>query len=68
MNMNRLFAVISVGALALLGATVMTINDNKIQQEDNAFAKDCNDRGGVAKFEYRVRQCIGAKRPEATNG
>jgi hypothetical protein len=45
----------------------MLTNADRLEREDNAFAKDCNDRGGVAKFEYSVRQCIGAKPKEQPN-
>jgi hypothetical protein len=50
-----------------LGVAVMIDNSNKLRDEDNAFAKDCNDHGGVAKFEYSVRQCICAKTKEKPN-
>ena len=61
MSTNGLLAVLVISELCVAGVVVMTDNMDKLQREDNAFAKDCNDRGGVAKFEYSVRQCIGAQ-------
>lgn len=68
MSTNKLFAVLIVCGLMFVGAAMMTSNMRQIEQEDNAFAKDCNDRGGVAKFGYSVRQCIGAKQLEPPHG
>ena len=64
MSANALLAVLVISGLCVAGVIVMTDNMDKLRYEDNAFAKDCNDRGGVAKFEYSVRQCIGAQMAE----
>jgi hypothetical protein len=46
---------------ALIGTPLMIMHGDKIERENNAFAKDCNDRGGVAYFGIDSRQCIGAQ-------
>lgn len=51
--------VITIG-----GAAIMLRNIDVIEKDNNAFAKECNDRGGVAFFEGS-RQCIGARPPRA---
>jgi len=55
------FALILL-AVTIGGAAIMLRNIDAIEKEDNAFAKDCNDRGGIAFFEGS-RQCFGAKPP-----
>ena len=54
-------AALALILAAAVGAIVMNGNMSCISDEDNAFAKECNNRGGVAKFEYSVRKCIGAQ-------
>ena len=49
-------------AVMIGGAAIMLRNIDVIEKDNNAFAKECNDRGGVAFFEGS-RQCIGAKPP-----
>jgi hypothetical protein len=56
-------AVFAIVAIALISVTtVMNLNWSKANAENNAFAKDCNDRGGIARFDIDARQCIGAHR------
>ena len=48
----------------LIGAPMLITRWDRIERENNAFAKDCNDRGGVATFEPSARQCTGARSKE----
>lgn len=54
-----LAAIIIMSALS----SMMQNNWKEIEAENNAFAEDCNNRGGEAKFEVNARQCLGAKIP-----
>jgi hypothetical protein len=63
MSTNKLFAILAAGGFLLMGSALMITNENKLQEENNAFAKDCNDRGGVAYFFVDSRQCLNAKLP-----
>lgn len=57
---------ITLICLLAAGTLIMSHNWSAIERENNAFAKDCNDRGGVARFEFDARQCIGAKKGGAS--
>ena len=61
--MKNNFGYIIAAALVVgyLGACALSSNWERIDKDNNAFAKDCNDRGGVAFFETDARQCIGAR-------
>ncbi|WP_371767530.1 hypothetical protein [Massilia sp.] len=58
-ELTLIFLAVTIG-----GAAVMLRNIDAIDKENNAFAKDCNDRGGLALFEG-PRQCVGAKPPRS---
>ena len=64
MRTNVVLVALILGALSVAGVVTMTHNMDVIQHDNNAFAKDCNDRGGVAYFWAEARQCIGAKAPQ----
>lgn len=59
---KEVWLLIIVG-LMIVGGMYMSSNWDRIEKENNAFAEDCNNRGGEAKFEVNARQCIGAKIP-----
>jgi hypothetical protein len=47
--------------IAIICGTAVTLQHwEAIDKENNAFAKDCNDRGGKVVFGMHARQCIGA--------
>lgn len=53
------------GALALILAYVlMSRHWAGIDEENNAFARDCATAGGQVRMEYGMRQCVGARRKE----
>ena len=60
---SKEIVLLIVVGLMIVGVSYMTSNWNRIEKENNAFAKECNDRGGEAKFDFNARQCIGAKIP-----
>lgn len=51
-------AIVVIGMIACVA--MLSENWNRIEAEKNAFAKDCNYRGGRAEFTIHGRQCIGA--------
>lgn len=58
---KEVWFLIIVGLMIVLGSYMLS-NWKKIEAENNAFAKDCNDnRGGQAVFEDGVRQCVNQK-------
>ena len=58
---KEVWLLIIVG-LMIVGGMYMSSNWERIEKENNAFAKDCNDnRGGEAVFKDGVRQCINQK-------
>ena len=60
--MKEVAACAIIFAVALIVGTVSVQGIwSSIDRDNNAFAKDCNDRGGVAHFGFDARQCIGAK-------
>lgn len=67
MELNKRAAtLLALIAIAMSLASYMDANWKKVEAENNAFAKDCNGRGGKAEFDNNVRQCIGAKNPVET--
>lgn len=68
MSNDRIIAVLAICGITVAGTGLMTENMNKLRKEDNAFAKDCNDRGGYAEFRSSARQCIGARPKETEKG
>jgi hypothetical protein len=62
--MSRIFLAAAV--ILALGTGAMMANWDRLERDNNAFAKDCNERGGEARFDINARQCIGAK--DQTNG
>lgn len=61
--MKNNFGYIIAAALVMgyLGVCALSSNWERMDKDNNAFAKDCNDRGGVAFFDMDARQCIGAR-------
>lgn len=66
--MTRVVVLIVVASLLPACFVYMATNWSRIDAENNAFAKQCNDRGGVAHFGVMARQCIGAKDAPGPSG
>ena len=64
MNRAQLPAVFTIGLIC--GGALMLLNWDAIDKENNAFARDCNDRGGMVVFGMHARQCIGASPTKET--
>jgi len=47
--------------LFCMGVIFMDRNWDRIENENNAFAKDCNDRSGMVIFGAYARQCLCAR-------
>lgn len=58
MNGAKPAAMFALGLI--FGIAVLLMNWDAIDKENNAFAKDFNDRGGMVIFGMHARQCIGA--------
>lgn len=67
MSENKIGALLIAVCVAIAGYLIMSINSDRLEQENNAFAKECNDRGGRAEFSYAARQCIGAAKAASNN-
>lgn len=55
-------SAIMLGLIAI-GMFIMDASWKRVQAQNDAFAKDCNDRGGEVKLDINMRQCLGAKIP-----
>lgn len=64
MNGVRIAAVFAIAIICCAAITLQTWS--AISKENNAFAKDCNDRGGMVVFGRHARQCIGARPTKET--
>jgi hypothetical protein len=64
MNRAQLAAIFAIGLIC--GTTIMLLNWDAVDKENNAFAKDCNDRGGMLIFGMYARQCIGTNSTKET--
>lgn len=64
MNAVRIAGIFSVAIICCAAITLQCWV--AIEKENNAFAKDCNDRGGVVIFGMHARQCIGAATSKET--
>lgn len=60
MSYNTTMAVILALGLTFGGGAIQALHWEAIDKENNAFAKDCNNRGGMVVFGMHARQCIGA--------
>lgn len=63
MNTHKVGAFLAFIIISGALMNMMQTNWKKVDDENNAFAKDCNNRGGVATFDSAARQCIGATIP-----
>lgn len=63
MKANTVGIFLAFVIISMAFTSMVHKNWEKIDTENNAFAKDCNNRGGEAKFDFNARQCIGAKIP-----
>jgi hypothetical protein len=42
----------------LAAAVVFTVkHQDEIRKENNAFARECNARGGMVRLDFNVQQC-----------
>lgn len=47
----------------LAAAVVFTVrHQDEIRKENNAFARECNARGGMVRLDFNVQQCEGARK------
>lgn len=58
MKFNNI-VVIAIVALCFIGLLGIVMDHwSKVDADNNAFAKECNDRGGYAEFDASARQCL----------
>lgn len=58
---NKFGYVTGAVIFVYLATCALVSNWDRIEKENNAFAKDCNDRGGMVIFGMHARQCLGAE-------